>query len=115
MEPIMADLQVLAGSLSSVIFVGSSLPMLSKAVRTRDLASYSFANIGLANAGNLIYWLYVAALPVGPIWFLHGFNTLVALLMLGLYLRHESRFKSRAASEQQTQKRKIDRFVEHES
>ena len=86
----MADLPVVAGSLSSVIFVSSNLPMVSKAIRTRDLGSYSLAHIGLANVGNLLYWLYVAALPVGPIWFLHGFNTIVALLMLGLYLRHEA-------------------------
>lgn len=87
----MADLQLLAGSLSSVIFVGSNLPMISKALRTRDLASYSLGHIGLANAGNVLHWLYVAGLPLGPIWFLHGFNTLVALLMLALYLRHEAR------------------------
>jgi hypothetical protein len=28
---------------------------------------------------------------VGPIWFLHAFNTLVALLMLAPYLHHEAR------------------------
>ena len=85
----MANFQLLAGTLSSIIFVGSNFPMISKALRTRDLASYSLGHIGLANAGNLLYWLYVSALPVGPIWFLHAFNTLVAMLMLGLYLRHE--------------------------
>ena len=87
----MTDFQLLAGSLSSILFVGSNLPMVSKALRTRDLGSYSLGHIGLANAGNLLYWLYVSALPTGPIWFLHGFNTLVAILMLGLYLRHEVR------------------------
>ena len=86
----MAEIQVLAGSFSSIIFVGSSLPMVSKALRTRDLRSYSLANIGLANAGNVIYWLYVSALPPGPVWFLHAFNTLVAILMLVLYLRQGS-------------------------
>ncbi|MDT8307698.1 MAG: hypothetical protein RRC07_17320 [Anaerolineae bacterium] len=86
----MAKLQLLAGSLSTLIFVTSSLPMLYKALRTRDLSSYSLANIGLANAGNFLYWLYVLALPFGPIWFLHAFNTVVALLMLLLYLRHET-------------------------
>jgi hypothetical protein len=85
----MADLQLLAGSVSSVIFVGSNLPMISKALRTRDLGSYSLGHIALANAGNALHWLYVSALPVGPIWFLHAFNTLVALLMLALYIRHE--------------------------
>lgn len=86
----MAKLQLLAGSLSTLIFVTSSLPMLSKAIRTRDLSSYSLANLGLANAGNFLYWLYVLALPLGPIWLLHAFNTFVALLMLLLYLRHET-------------------------
>jgi hypothetical protein len=87
----MAEFQLLAGTLSSIIFVGSNFPMVSKALRTRDLASYSLGHIGLANVGNLLYWLYVSALPVGPIWFLHAFNTLVGVLMLGLYLRHEKR------------------------
>jgi uncharacterized protein with PQ loop repeat len=94
----MADLQIVAGSLSSVIFVTSSLPMVLKAIRTRDLRSYSLANISLANVGNFLYWLYVLALPLGPIWFLHGFNTLVALLMLVLYLRHETHFYHKANS-----------------
>ena len=86
----MAQLQLFAGSLSTVIFVTSSLPMVAKAIRTRDLGSYSLANIALANAGNLLYWLYVLALPLGPITFLHAFNSVVALLMLLLYLRHEA-------------------------
>ncbi|MGH2538692.1 MAG: hypothetical protein ACRDHL_14985 [Candidatus Promineifilaceae bacterium] len=86
----MFKVQLFAGALSTLLFACSSLPMLLKALRTRDLASYSLANIGLANAGNFLYWLYVVTLPVGPIWFLHGFNTLVALLMLGLYLRFET-------------------------
>jgi hypothetical protein len=32
-------------------------------------------------AGNAIYWVYVSSLPVGPIWFLHAFSTVSALLM----------------------------------
>jgi uncharacterized protein with PQ loop repeat len=87
----MVKLQLVAGTLATLLFATSSLPMLFKAVRTRNLASYSLANISLANAGNLLYWLYVLALPAGPIWFLHGFNTLVTLLMLALYVRHETR------------------------
>jgi hypothetical protein len=85
----MVDLQLFAGSLSSVIFIGSTFPMLYKAVRTRDLASYSLVNIGLANAGNLLYWFYVSSLPVGPVWLLHAFHTCVTLVMLALYLRYE--------------------------
>jgi hypothetical protein len=63
--------------------------MVAKAVRTRNLKSYSFSQILMANGGNLLYWLYVSGLPVGPIWFLHGFNTAVAILMLALYIRFE--------------------------
>lgn len=90
-------MQMLAGFTSSAIFICSNLPMLYKAYRTRNLRSYSLGHIGLANLGNLIHWLYVAALPAGPIWYLHGFNTLVALLMLGWYLRYELRWSLPAA------------------
>ena len=84
----MNELQIAAGSLSSILFMSSSVPMVTKAIRTRNLRSYSLANILLANLGNLIYWVYVLALPKGPIWILHGFNSLVAVVMLALYLRH---------------------------
>jgi uncharacterized protein with PQ loop repeat len=86
----MNELQIAAGSLSSILFITSSLPMVTKAIRTHNLRSYSLANILLANLGNLVYWIYVLALPVGPVWFLHGFNTLVAVVMLALYLRHRA-------------------------
>ena len=32
--------------------------------------------------------VYVFSLPVGPIWFLHGFYLAASALMLGLHLRH---------------------------
>ncbi len=83
------SMQMLAGFTSSAIFIASNLPMLYKAYRTRNLRSYSLGHIGLANLGNLIHWLYVATLPAGPIWWLHGFNTLVAVLMLAGYLRDD--------------------------
>lgn len=82
-------IQIIAGVASTFIFIGSNVPMLVKALVTKDLRSYSPGQIGLANLGNFLHWLYIASLPVGPVWFLHGFNTLVALLMLGLYLRYE--------------------------
>ena len=82
---------MIAGFGSSLIFILSNFPMVAKAVRTRNLASYSLGQILLANVGNLLYWLYVAGLPLGPIWFLHGFNTAVALLMLSLYLCFEAK------------------------
>lgn len=78
----------LAGSVASILFVTSALPMLIKALRTRDLHSYSLSNIALSNLGNLVYWLYVAELPFGPVWLIHGFNTLSTLVMLIWYLRY---------------------------
>jgi hypothetical protein len=82
-------LQLIAGVVSSVTFASSSLPMVFKAFRTRDLRSYSFGNIGLANLGNLVHWVYVLGLPFGPIWFLHAFSTITTALMLVGYLRYE--------------------------
>jgi hypothetical protein len=85
----MQNVQMIAGFASSLIFVTSNLPMLFKAIQTRNLKSYSPVHLVLSNLGNLIYWLYVASLPLGPIWFLHGFFTLTTLIMLVLYLRFE--------------------------
>lgn len=74
---------VLAGAISTLWFASSNLPMLYKAFRTQDLHSYSPIQLAMANVGNAIHWLYIAALPFGPIWFLHGFNTVATALMLG--------------------------------
>lgn len=82
------DLAILAGVISSVVFVGSVLPMLIKAVRTRDLASYSLGNLFLANLGNVVHSVYVFSLPIGPIWVLHSFYLLTSAFMLVMYLRH---------------------------
>jgi uncharacterized protein with PQ loop repeat len=82
-------IQLFSGSVSSLLFMIGTLPMIIKAFRTRNLKSYSLGNITLSNVGNLIYWIYQAGLPFGPAWFLHGFNTLATLLMLFLYLRYE--------------------------
>ena len=60
-------LPVLAGTVSTIVFVGSVLPMLRKAFRTRELSSYSPGNIVLANVGNTVHSVYVFALPPGPI------------------------------------------------
>jgi hypothetical protein len=83
------NLPVLAGTLSTVIFLFSALPMLRKAARTRDLRSYSPGTIMLANAGNVIHTVYVVSLPMGPIWALHTFYLLSTALMLVWYLRYE--------------------------
>jgi hypothetical protein len=83
-----SSLPVLAGIVSTIIFAGSTLPMLRKAVVTKDLGSYSLGNIGLANVGNLVHSVYVFSLPAGPIWALHGFYLVSTALMLFWYLRY---------------------------
>jgi len=86
------DFPVLAGTVSTLLFVMSYLPMLVKAFRTRDLESYSLGNLLIANIGNGVHSIYVFSLPMGPIWFLHGFyvvSTAVMLLWHRLYVgRH---------------------------
>lgn len=79
---------MLAGVMSTIIFTLSHIPMLFRAYRTRDLRSYSPANLVLSNLGNAIHWLYIVNLPFGPIWFLHSFYTLVTGLMLFWHLRY---------------------------
>ncbi len=87
----MTDAAVLAGAFSTAIFVGSYLPMLVKAGRTRDLDSYSRTQLVLATTGNVVNSLYVFSLPVGPIWCLHLFNLGCTLLMLAWHLRYAGR------------------------
>ena len=83
------SLPVLAGVFSTTIFAFSTLPMLLKAVRTKDLSSYSLGNILLSNLGNMIHSVYVFSLPAGPIWLLHIFYLVTTGLMLVWYLRYE--------------------------
>jgi uncharacterized protein with PQ loop repeat len=83
------NLPVIAGTISTTIFAFSTLPMLLKAFRTKDLKSYSLGNILLANVGNVIHSLYVFNLPSGPIWLLHTFYLVTTGLMLLWYLRYE--------------------------
>ena len=64
------SLALAAGTVATILFAASVLPMLGKAARTKDLASYSRGHLVLANVGNLIYSLYVFHLPAGPIWLL---------------------------------------------
>lgn len=85
----MQSLQIIAGSISSFLFISGNIPMLVKAFRSRNLRSYSLSNIALMNAGNLAYWVYVSNMPFGPIWVLHGFYTVAEVLMLVWYLRFE--------------------------
>jgi uncharacterized protein with PQ loop repeat len=82
------DIPVLAGTLSTIIFVVSTLPMLIKAARTRDLSSYSLSNILLSNVGNVVHSIYIFNLPAGPAWALHTFYLVATGLMLTWYLRY---------------------------
>ncbi|HRK45778.1 MAG TPA: hypothetical protein PK324_09150, partial [Nocardioides sp.] len=82
------DFAIMAGSLSTAVFVGSTLPMLTKALRTRDVSSYSRGNLVLATVGNGLYAFYVFSLPPGPLWVLHLFHTLATGFMLAWHLRY---------------------------
>jgi uncharacterized protein with PQ loop repeat len=85
------SLAIIAGTTSTIIFAASALPMLAKAWRTKDLASYSRGNILMANIGNVVHSVYVYSLPPGPIWLLHTFYLVTTALMLVWYLRYEWR------------------------
>lgn len=83
------NLPTIAGFISTALFALGTLPMLTKAFRTKNLASYSLGNILLSNIGNLIYSIYVFDLPPGPIWFLQIYNSVTTGLMLVWYLKYE--------------------------
>jgi uncharacterized protein with PQ loop repeat len=83
------NLPNIAGFISTALFALGTLPMLSKAFRTKDLASYSLGNILMSNVGNVIYSIYVVQLPPGPVWFLHSYNLISTALMLVWYIRYE--------------------------
>ena len=88
-------LALLAGSLASAIFIGSAFPTLWKALRTRDMRSYSQSSLALSVVGNTVQWCYVVSLPLGPIYVLHAFSTICTGVMLVLYLRYRSMHRSR--------------------
>ena len=77
---------MIAGTASTVVFAISNLPMLRKALRTRDVSSYSLSSIAMINAANVVYSLYVFSLPPGPIWALHTFYLVSCAIMLVLCL-----------------------------
>lgn len=81
-------LPIAAGTLATLVFAASALPMLGKAVRSKDLRSYSRGNLVLANVGNAVYSVYVFHLPAGPIWLLHTFYVVSSALMLFWSLRY---------------------------
>lgn len=82
-------MQLMAGSISSLFFISSNLPMLWKVYKTKSLRSYSFINILFNNIGDAVYWLYIGSLPIGPIWVMHAFYTVTSMLMLIGYIRYE--------------------------
>jgi uncharacterized protein with PQ loop repeat len=82
---------LLAGTLATLLFTTSHIPMLLRAFRTKDLRSYSLTNFLATNLGNLFYWVYVSTLPFGPIWVMHTFYTGSSLLMLWWYVRYRKR------------------------
>ena len=86
-----SSIPVAAGVIASVVFAASVLPMLGKAVRSKDLSSYSRGNLVLANVGNAVYSVYVFTLPPGPIWLLHTFYVLSSALMLIWSVRYGRR------------------------
>ena len=65
-RPSGSETGLVAGTISTTLFVISYLPMLVKAVRTRDLRSYSASNVVVANVGNVVHSAYVFSLPAGP-------------------------------------------------
>lgn len=81
------DIPILAGTISTVIFAVSNLPMLRKALRTRDVSSYSLSSLVMINGANVVYSLYVFTLPFGPIWALHTFYVCTCAVILLLCLR----------------------------
>jgi uncharacterized protein with PQ loop repeat len=83
-----SSIPIAAGAVATVVFAASALPMLGKAARTKDLASYSRSSLVMANVGNLFYSFYVFNLPPGPIWVLHSFYVTSSALMLLWSLRY---------------------------
>ncbi|WP_104172098.1 hypothetical protein [Arthrobacter sp. Y81] len=84
------NLPVLAGTFSTVLFALGMLPMLLKAARTKDLASYSLSNLVLSNVANAVHSVYVFHLPAGPIWLLHAVYVVASALMLVWWLRYRN-------------------------
>lgn len=88
---------VIAGSMSTLIFVASYLPMLRKALKTKDLASYSPTNLLMTNLGNVVHSFYVFSLPAGPIWILHSFYLATSALMTLWYFAYTRQSCGRSA------------------
>ncbi len=101
----MDNLQIASGSIAGLIFSAGSLNMLIKAWQTKDLRSYSLGQLVLNNVGNLFYWFYVISLPFGPIYFMHGFFTLVSALMVIWYFAYRPAAENRQAGPREASQR----------
>ena len=77
----------IAGVASTLMFAGSTLPMVVRAARTRDVSSYSRSHLFMTNAGNAVHTVYVASLPPGPVWLLHCMYSGVSAFMFAAHLR----------------------------
>jgi uncharacterized protein with PQ loop repeat len=107
------EIAALAGVVSTVLFATANLPMVVKAMRSRDLSSYSRPSLVLGNIGNLVYTIYVVSLPFGPIWVLHAFHLTSMATMLAMSLRSGSasmerpqRTQSRGGSRSKTREKR---------
>lgn len=89
------DLATLAGITSTALFAAANLPMLAKAIRTRDLRSYSMSALALGNIGNVVHTFYVVSLPFGPVWVLHAFYLVSMAVMMALSLGQRRRVPRR--------------------
>ena len=78
---------VLAGMVSTAVFAASLLPMVLRAHRTGDVRSYSRGHLVMTNVGNAVHTLYVASLPLGPVWLLHSLHVAASAIMLVWHLR----------------------------
>jgi hypothetical protein len=77
----------IAGVSSTLLFAGSSLPMVVRAARTRDVSSYSRSHLFMTNVGNAVHTVYIASLPPGPVWLLHCMYSGVAAFMFAAHVR----------------------------
>ncbi len=90
------DIPLIAGTVATVVFAVSNLPMLRKALRTRDVSSYSLSSLAMINGANIVYSLYVFSLPFGPIWGLHTFYVISCAIMLILCVSQHAKQRAQA-------------------
>jgi uncharacterized protein with PQ loop repeat len=85
------ELATLAGAISTSLFAAANVPMVVRAVRTKDMTSYSLSALIVSNGANIVHTAYVVSLPFGPIWVLHGFYLVSMALMITMRIRFASR------------------------